>query len=251
MPVADRHVRAIADKIAERLTAEGAQAVVLAGSHARGEATDLSDVDLYAIGNGPMYRLEVVEGMLVAISWRTVDEETAALQDPARVGAVIPAWRHALVLIDGDGVAARLKERAEEFEWEAIAPACDRWVAEQTVGYAEEVLKLVAARRHGDLLLAGVQRGVLALRLPGLMAVQHRLLYESENELWRLVAVAMGSEWARCHAVALGLDPGGDPDRAALRLFELASEAVAPLMDARQRSVADFAARAARELAGG
>ena len=248
MPVADWRVRAVADRIAERLAAEGAQAVVLAGSHARGEATDLSDLDLYAIGNGPLYQLEVVDGMLVAISWRTAEEEAAALQDPARVGAVVPAWRHALVLTDRDGLAARLKERAEEFEWEAIAPACDAWVAEQTVGYAEEVLKLVAARRHGDPLLAAVQRAVLALRLPGLMAVQHRVLYESENELWRLVAEAMGPDWARCHAAALGLDSAGDPDRAAMRLFELASERVAPLMDARQRGVADFAARAARDL---
>jgi hypothetical protein len=248
MPGPDARVPAIAEAVAARLTAEGAQAVVLAGSHVRGEATELSDVDLYVIGDGPSYRLEVADGLLLAVSWRTPEEESAALENPARIGEVIPAWRNALILADRHAMAARLQRSAEVFDWKSVAAACDAWVAEQTVGYSEEVLKLVAARRRGDALLAAVQRAVLALRLPGVMAVQRRLLYESENELWRLVAEEMGPEWARCHAAALGLDPAGDPDRAALRLFELAHDEVAPLMDARQRSVADFAARAAHAL---
>lgn len=251
MPAPDARVLRLAQAVAERLIAEGARSVVLAGSRARGDATELSDVDLYVIGDGPSYRLEVADGLLLAISWATEEGEAKALEDPARVGAVVPAWRHAVILADPYGLAARMKRGAEEFEWERIAAACDAWVAEQTVGYAEEVLKLVAARRRGDRLLAAVQRSVLALRLPGVMAVHRRLLYESENELWRLVAGELGTDWTRCHAAALSADGASDADRAALRLFELASQAVAPLMDRRQRSVADVAARAARELMDG
>src|SRR5919106_3156842 len=47
----------VLEPIVRELVAEGAAAVVLAGSHARGEAGELSDVDLYAIGNGPHYTL--------------------------------------------------------------------------------------------------------------------------------------------------------------------------------------------------
>lgn len=80
---------------------------------------------------------------------------------------------------------------ANAFKWAAISAACDEWVAEATIGYAEEVLKLVAALRRNDRLLAAVQRSVLALRLPVVMAIHHRLLYESENRLWSEVADAM------------------------------------------------------------
>lgn len=67
-------------------------------------------------------------------------------------------------------MAEGLKREAEAFDWAAISAACDEWVAEATTGYAEEVLKLVAARRADDRLLAAVQRSVLALRLPAIMA---------------------------------------------------------------------------------
>lgn len=78
----------------------GAEAVVLAGSQVSGDATDLSDVDLYAIGSGPAYALRVVRGRLVAISWRREDDERRALRRPASVGAVMPAWRAVHVLHD-------------------------------------------------------------------------------------------------------------------------------------------------------
>ena len=72
---------------------------------ARGEATDLSDIDLYAIGSGPAYGLRVVRGNLVGISWRIEDDEHRALREPASVGAVVPGWRAAHVVHDPDGVA--------------------------------------------------------------------------------------------------------------------------------------------------
>lgn len=184
-------VLSVATEVATELVADGATAAVLAGSHVRDDATELSDIDLYAIGEGPAYTLRVVRGRLVAISWRSEDDERRALRQPASVGAVVPAWRAAHILHDPEGVAERLKHEAVAFEWATISAACDEWVADATIGYAEEILKLVAARRAGDPLLAAVQRSVLALRLPRTMAVHHRLLYETENRLWHTVAQAM------------------------------------------------------------
>lgn len=140
----DPEITAVARMVATDLVAEGASAVVLAGSQVRGDATGLSDVDLYAIGSGSPYTLRVVRGRLVAISWRSEDDERRALRQPASVGAVVPAWRAAHVLHDPDGVAEGLKREAEAFDWAAISTVCDEWVAEATTGYAEEVLKLVA-----------------------------------------------------------------------------------------------------------
>jgi predicted nucleotidyltransferase len=231
----------LAQVVVSDLVGQGAKAVVLTGSHTRGDANPLSDVDIYAIGAGPAYTLRVVRGHLVAISWRTEEEERRALHQPASAGAVVPAWRGARILHDPDGVAEDLRREAERFDWSTISVDCDKWVADATVGYAEEVLKLVAARRGNDRLLAAVQRSIMALRLPRVMAVHHRLLYETENRLWHLVAQRMGDEWAAAQAAALGLEPGEDADRAALRLFALAADEVRPLLTPSQAEVADLA----------
>lgn len=238
-------VRALLPGLVRELIAAGAEAVVLAGSHARGEATELSDIDLYVIGNGPGYTLRVVDHMVLSISWRTEAEEREALRRPTSVGAVVPGWRGARILHDPAGIAAALQAEAHAFDWSTIAPECDAWVADQVTGYAEEVLKLVAARRAGDLQLAAVQGSILALRLPIVMAVHHRLLYETENRLWHLVAQAIGEEWAEAHSEALGLALREDADRAALLLFKLAVDQVRPLLTPSQAEVVDLALRVA------
>lgn len=46
-------LRRIVKSLAERLAGEGARAVVLTGSVARGTAQPDSDVDLFAVGEGP------------------------------------------------------------------------------------------------------------------------------------------------------------------------------------------------------
>ncbi len=241
----DPEIADVARTVAVDLVGEGATAVVLAGSHARGDATDLSDIDLYAIGEGPAYTLRVVRGRLVAVSWRSEDDERRALRQPASVGAVVPAWRAARILHDPEGVAEGLQCEAADFDWAAISAACDEWVADSTIGYAEEVLKLVAARRADDGLLAAVQRSVLVLRLPKVMAVRHRLLYDTENRLWHLVAQAMGEEWALAQTAAFGLESGEGPDHAAIQLFTLAVDSVRPLLTLSQVEVADLALGAA------
>ena len=64
-------VLSLCRRIADDLTANGARAVVLVGSHARSAATPESDVDLLAIGSGPGYQLSRREGRLISLSWRT------------------------------------------------------------------------------------------------------------------------------------------------------------------------------------
>ena len=235
----------VLEPIVRELVAEGAAAVVLAGSHARGEAGELSDVDLYAIGNGPHYTLRAANGLLLSLSWRTATEERDALRRPASVGGAVPGWRGARILHDRTGAAAALQAEAHAFDWSTIAFECDAWVAEQVTGYAEEVLKLVAARRAADLQVAAVQRSILALRLPIVMAVHHRLLYDSEKRLWSLVAQAAGERWATAQRQALGLDHTSESDEAALTLYRFAAEASGHLLSDGQRKVIELALRAA------
>lgn len=231
----------------------GAEAVALTGSHARGDATGASDVDLIVIGNGPRYLAEMCDGLLVAQAWSTEAEQRRRLGDPGEVGASVPGWREAVLLHDPHGVAARLKQEALDWTWEALGDRTDAWVADRLVGYVEEAQKLVAALDDGRTLTAAVMRYLLAVRLPPILAVHCRLLYGSENVLWDRVGEAMGAEWQRTQAQALSV--GGESFEqscvAALRLFRLAFDAVASRLDDRQLAVAEHALALVRRYDGG
>lgn len=229
---------------ARLLQRQGALAVVLTGSFARGAAQAESDIDLIALGDGPSYRLSSESGRLVSVSWRQPLDVLATFDDPGQAGYVVPGWRGAVALIDQTRAAQTLIDAAREWTWERIGDErCNTWVADELCGYAEEVLKLAGALVRGSSTQAAIQRNVLALRMAPLMAVQLRLLYDNENELWDLVAAELGEPWRTVQAQALGLD-GASLDescRAALRLFALTCRLAWDLFDDRQRAVVEHA----------
>jgi hypothetical protein len=231
------------EPLVAELAAQGARAVWLAGSHARLQATPYSDIDVGVIadrpGMGPGYRLERRGGHLVSVSWTTAEATRASFANPALLGAAVPGWRGAVLLHDPDGVGAALRAGAQAWRWEDVAAACDAWVAEEVTGYAEEVQKLVAALEGGRRFAAAAQRNVLALRLALVLSVHRRVLYDSENVLWDLVAEAEGERWAALQRAAFA--DGGEPlpasARAALALYAHAAAEVDPLLDPRQRAI--------------
>jgi hypothetical protein len=111
----------------------------------------------------------------------------------------VPGWREALVMYDADGLATSLIEEVRAWTWGPLERRCDRWVAEETTGYAEEVHKLAPALRNGNRPLAAVQRSLLAVHLAPVVAVHRRILYGSENHLWDLVSGAMGRGGTNCN----------------------------------------------------
>ena len=87
MPV-DRTVMRIARAVSREAMASGARAVVLTGSHVRGDATTHSDIDLIAVLRRPPdedeWRPLVRRGAhLVSLSWTTPAKLRADLRDPA------------------------------------------------------------------------------------------------------------------------------------------------------------------------
>jgi catechol 2,3-dioxygenase-like lactoylglutathione lyase family enzyme len=227
-------------EMTRRLVAEGAIAVVLTGSHARAAAGPDSDIDVTAIGEGlTRARMEVLDGQLFSIAWRTAEGEREAMRDPGRAGATIPAWRAVRLLHDPDGIAAALQREAREWRWSQIGADCDRWVAEEVTGFAEEVHKLAGARRRGDRLGEAIQRPILGVRLGVVMAVAERLEYESENVLWRLLDERLGEPWRSTQWAALGISGESADDRteATLALYRLIAQRADAAMDRRQRAV--------------
>jgi hypothetical protein len=239
-------------RIADDVTGDGARAVVLVGSYARDAATPESDVDLVAIGSGPGYQLSIREGRLISLSWHTEEQQRERFRSPRAAVTEIPGWRSGVIIRDSDGIGAGLQREAVEWSWDRVAgPAC-RWVADELTGYAEEVHKLVAALRHRRPRMAAVQRNLLALHLPMVLAVHFETLHESENEVWDAIADRAGEHWRSAQDRALSLDRPSlaDSCRAALEMYAEAVTIAGHLFDDRQRSVVAQAVALARDTPG-
>lgn len=223
----------------EELIEEGAEAVFLTGSHARGEANEHSDLDLRVVGEGPDKKLKRHDEFLIAISWMTLDEHREAFDDPAEVGSVVPGWKSALILHDPHGTAAGLKKEAEDWDWDRVAEKADKWVAQEVTEYAEEIHTLLGNFEDDKPAAAAAERSQLAMHLAQVMSVQKRILYESENDLWDLVAEAMGGRYGELQKKALA-QPEIDLEvsaGAARQLFAIAAAEVRELLDDDQREV--------------
>jgi hypothetical protein len=235
----DKRILQVSRAISDRLVQQGAEAVLLFGSRVRGDAYEESDIDVHAVGRGPHYGLERCEGFLVSISWTTVKQVRRTFRNPVEVGGVIPAWRNALIICDRNGIARALKREAQEWRWESLGRQTDRWVAEEITGYAEEVHRLVGNMQLQRISAAAIQRSVLAIHMARIMSVHLRILYDTENQLWDLVAAKMGANWEQLQSEALG--EGGqsleETCKAALQLFVSAAQEVKNLLDQRQCQV--------------
>jgi hypothetical protein len=234
------HALSVANPLVSELVAEGAGAVVAAGSYARGEAGPESDLDLLAVGDESYPpRLDVRDGLLVSVSSQPPALHRESFELPGLVCEGVPGWRDALVLHDPEGIAAGLVREARLWTWGPLARRCDDWVAEELTARAETVHKLASALAKGRLSSASVKRDQLATRLARAMAVRHRLLYGSEELMWELVAGAMGVEWDAAQRVALGQGGGSlkGACRAALRMYVLASTETMGMLDERQGRV--------------
>jgi len=243
----DASVIRVVKALVPELAAAGASSVLVTGSQACGDAHRESDVDVLVLGVGEEYRLRRCEPHLVSISW-TTPEQVRELFSAPDAAFVVPGWRTALVVYDPKNAAAELQAAAQAWTWETVGDErCNAHVAAAVTGLAEELHKLVTARELDRKWTAAVQRSLLALQLAGAMAVHHRMIYDSENRLWDLVAGRMGPAWMRAQSAALA-DAGQPFDescRAALDLYCLAAHVAEGLFSAEQQEVVAHALRLA------
>jgi predicted nucleotidyltransferase len=238
----DDQIRVLVENVSRRLVDQGAKATLLTGSHARGQARPNSDVDLFAVGDGPQGWMEIADGRLVAVYWWTAAEIRRRLMDPESALLTVRSLRDAVVLDDPTGVGAELQQEAREWTWDKIEREADAWVADKLVVWSEYLPKLSGALQAGRLMDAAALRAQLTVELAELFAVRRRLTEESENGFWETIADAGGPEWRR--ALEQALAPDGDEARgaeAARELFRILADEVEPLLDERQRAVVDYA----------
>lgn len=233
----------VSKTIAQELLEEGATAVYLTGSWARGDAHRESDLDIRVIGSKDDDSVYRRDGFLVARKWGSKESQRDALEDPAEVGSVVPGWKSAIILEDPDGVAEGLKREAGSWSWSRVEDKCDDWVAQEFVGYSEEIHTLYSNLDQGNETAAAVTRSTLSVKLPAILSVHLRILYETEKEMWDLVAEEMGEPYRSIQARALGENDEGFAEtcRAVFELYEVASRKVMPILSDGDRDVVEHA----------
>jgi hypothetical protein len=130
--------------------------VLLAGSHARGDATPYSDIDLIRFAavlpeaEADRYTLAYREGHLVSLSTTTVDAKRAELGRPETAIWAVPGLQQARVLLDREGGLAALLGEAHAFRWEPLQAEADAYAGYNVMGLAEEAHKVLGALANGD-----------------------------------------------------------------------------------------------------
>lgn len=244
------HERAlkVADGLAREMAGDGARAVYLTGSWARGDAHPESDLDIRVIGPTKPKTLFRADGFLVSCEWQGEQEHRSALDDVEEVGSVVPGWRSAVILHDPDGIAASIQKEANEWAWERVEDDVNAHVAGQMTKYAEEVHSLIGDLDQDLRTGAAIERSMIVAGLAPALSVHLKILYETEKELWDLVGDKMGDGWSNLQARALGEH---DEDFitsciAALELFRLAADHTIGTLDERQKEVVEHACEIAQ-----
>jgi len=239
-PAAHRAVVRLAHRIADEVDPRGTTAVVLAGSWARGDAHEASDIDLWVVGRSGPNRFLERDGHMVCIRFTTAAADRREMRTPSRLDGAVPGWRNARILRDPRGVASRLKREAGRFRWSTVRRDREAYLADQLAGWAEEVAKLLRALETGERETACVQRNLLVNQMAFLQMLSAERLWETENGLWEDAGRRAGRAFRSAQRAAFGISEGGwrDSCEAALRLYALTARShLAQLMGDRRRIV--------------
>jgi hypothetical protein len=233
--------------------------VGIVGSYAHGQEGRYSDIDLdIFVGKLPerpydRYTLRYWDEKLISLKYTLLDDERAALNDPRRAIWAVPGLRGMRIVLDKLGALADLQQVAQEFDWSALQPAADEFAAEEVMGNAEEVHKILngLARSHESTVLYATW-GLVKNMLEA-VAVQRGILIVSENRYFDLIQESLGrdSKWTSAFRTAWGLDSTSSQYQtrgaAALTLYRLTAAMYDELIPEKHREVVDNTLQLIRE----
>lgn len=235
----------------EKIDSPDVVGIGMVGSYARGQESKYSDVDLdifvskLPVNPYDRYTLRYWDGRLISLKYTLLDDERAALTDPRRAIWAVPGLRGMKTLLDKKGTLAELQQAAREFDWSALQPAADEFAAEEVMGNAEEVHKILngLARGHESTVLYATW-GLVKNMLEA-VAVQRGIMIVSENRYFDLIQEALGrdSKWTSAFRTAWGLDSTSSQYQtrgvAALTLYRLTAAMFDELIPDKHREVVD------------
>ena len=239
------------DELVAELDSRDVAGIVLGGSHVRGTATALSDVDLAVFVQERTQtrprRYFYRRGLLISVATKSLPGVRADLLNPQMAVRVVPGLAGARVLLDKNGSIARLISELEQFSWAPLQGRANVQVSALMYGFVEAVHKLA------NELLKGNQAGVaytvdkVVDALTEAVVLFRGVMIQGDSTYFLQAEQAAGEDsvWSRCHRRAAGL--GGEvlEERAtaSLRLYGLTLDLVRSAITGEHAPVVEEAAR--------
>jgi hypothetical protein len=233
----------------EKMDAPYVIGVGIVGSYARGQESRYSDVDfdifVRDLPEDPheRYTLRYWDDRLISLKYTLLAEERGALHDPRRAIWAVPGLRGMNILLDKDGSLSALQQAAQDFDWSSLQAQANEYAAEQVMGNAEEVHKILnGLRREHESTVLYAAWGLVKNMLEA-VAVQRGILIVSENRYFDLIQESLGrdSQWTLAFRSAWGLEAGASHYQArgaaALTLYRLTADMFDGLIPEKHREV--------------
>jgi len=197
----------------QELDSPAVRGIYLSGSYARGSADQWSDVDLVCVtcDDAPSKEsLEYRDGVLVSITYCSFKHWLWCIESVGSAIHAVPAFRNMRPLLDKDGVLAKLRQIAMEFNHTSIQEQASRLAAEIVIHQVEVVHKLCGGLQQWDesrVLTATLE---LLHEMTRAVAIAGGVLVESANTYFAQVMenVGMYSAWTQAFRQTAGLEPG-------------------------------------------
>lgn len=245
--------------VLEKIDSPDVIGVGIVGSYARGQESKYSDVDFdIYVSKLPeneydRYTLRHWDNKLVSLKYALLDDELAAFTNPRRAIWAVPGLSRMKIVLDKDGSLAELQKLAQKFDWSLLQPAADKFAAEEVMGCAEEVHKILngLARGHESTVLYATW-GLVKCMLEA-VAVQRGLMIVSENRYFELIQDSVGrdTKWVSVFRTAWGLDSTSSQYQsrgaAALTLYRLTAAMFDGLLSEKHRDVVKYTLRLIKE----
>jgi hypothetical protein len=233
----------------EKIDSPDVVGVGIVGSYARGQEAKYSDVDFDVFvrtlpeSDYERYTLRYWDGKLVSLKYTLLDDELAALSNPRRAIWAVPGLSGMEIVLDKDGSLRELQKMAQKFDYSLLRPLADEFAAEEIMGCAEEVHKILngLARSHESTVLYATW-GLVANILEA-VAVHRGIMIVSENRYFDLIQESVGrdTKWVSAFRTAWGLDSTSSQYQsrgaAALALYRLTAAMFDGLIPEKHREV--------------
>jgi hypothetical protein len=249
LPVTPLSEVLLAQLVAE-LDNEHIRGICLGGSHARGEATPYSDVDIACfvpdsyrpLRKRFMYR----DGQLVSIALKTLEGVRQQISEPDQALWIVPSFRQSRVLLDKDGSMRQLKQMVEEFSWEPLRSEAIGFAGHILICDAELVHKLFSNLWKGNLSgVSYVTTGLLESVTEAMM-LYHAVFITTDSLYYEEVerAVGLDTRWTHYHRLLTGTETGPEETgsievraKVALHLYAETASLLYPVLSEQRRAV--------------
>jgi len=255
MTLSDPFIKSVLEKI----DTPDVIGVGIVGSYARGQESKYSDVDFDIFvsklpeSDYDRYTLRYWDGKLVSLKYTLLEDERATLANPRRAIWSAPGLSGMKIVLDRDGSLTELQTMAQKFDWSLLQAEADEFAAEEIMGCAEEVHKILNGLDRGHEATVLYATWGLVANLLEAVAVQRGIMIVSENRYFDLIQESVGrdTKWVSTFRTAWGLNSTSSQYQsrgaAALKLYRLTAVMFDGLIPEKHRQVVDTTLRLIKE----